>query len=257
MLKSTVCNAVKEPFNNWIDSISDINLREMLYRRAFIAGGAILSVYRGETPKDTDVYFTDPDVAVTTLRYYGLIVSPSLFEDLEGNLETRLKIISHEGLLNCNEPFQPLYATPNTLTLSNNIQLVIRYTGSPYDLIKKFDYDHTKMYVHKSNLGITEAAKTSILSNELIYNRGPYPLSSLFRLKKFLKRDWNISAGQLTKLAMQLNKIDFTNLAQLKDQLYGIDVIHIEQLITELSKIDPNDLNTDLISELIDMIFDI
>lgn len=257
MLKSTVCNAVKEPFNSWIESISNLDLREMLHRRAFIAGGAILSVYKGETPKDIDVYFTDPDMAVTTLRYYGMISSPSLFEDLDGNLETRLKIISHEGLLNCDGPFQPLYATPNTLTLSNNIQLVIRYTGNPYDLIKKFDYDHTKMYLHKTHLSVSEAAKTSVLSNELMYNCGPYPLSSLFRLKKFLKRDWNVSAGQLTKLAMQLAKIDFRNLSQLKDQLYGIDVIHIEYLIAELNKIAPEDLTVDLISELIDMIFDI
>ena len=257
MLKSTVCNAVKEPFNSWIESISDPILRETLYKSAFIAGGAILSIYKGEVPKDIDVYFVNPDVAVNTLKYYGVIASPSLFEDLEGYIETRLKIISHEGILKCEELFQPKYATLNTLTLSGNIQLIVRYTGTPEKIIRKFDYDHTKMYVHNTRLEVTEAAKTSILSNELIYNRGPYPLSSLFRLKKFLKRGWNVSAGQLTKLAMQLTKIDFTNLAQLKDQLYGIDVIRIENLIAELNKIDPEDLNVDLISELIDMIFDI
>ena len=75
----------------------------------------------------------------------------------------------------------------------------------------------------------------------------------MFRLRKFLLRGWNISIGQLTKLSMQLSKLDYTDLKQLKDQLNGVDVQYIDRLICLLE--NEKDITEDRIINLIDELF--
>lgn len=258
MLRNTAQNILAKALKSWLDSITDIGLRCELQTNVYIAGGAILSVYRGETPRDLDIYFSNKELAIRTLKYYGVIANNQYFIDLLGIPEDRLKIVSHNGELENDLEYTPVYATPNTLTLNNGIQLVIRYTGHPNFVLSKFDFDHTKMYYHCGELTIYDQALRSAFANELIYNRQAYPLSSLFRLKKFIRRGWGVSAGQLTKLAMQLALIDFSNLTLLKDQLYGIDVLYIESLVEQMEIYSVNNaLSPDYISSLIDEVFNV
>jgi hypothetical protein len=59
----------------------------------------------------------------------------------------------------------------------------------------------------------------------------------LFRIRKFISRGYKISAGQITKIAFDISKLDLTSPSVLHDQLIGVDYAYFAQVISLL--IDP------------------
>jgi hypothetical protein len=74
----------------------------------------------------------------------------------------------------------------------------------------------------------------------LKYNGSLYPVCSLFRLRKFIKRGWSISAGDILKMAMQISEIDLRDPVILRDQLTGVDALYFNMLIDALDKNEQN-----------------
>ena len=93
-----------------------------------------------------------------------------------------------------------------------------------------------------------------MLSKQLIYTGSRYPICSLFRLRKFLKRDWYIDAGQILKICFDVNKLNLTDVDVLTDQLTGVDTIYMLALINALRGISPEKLTQSYVFELIDQI---
>ncbi len=78
----------------------------------------------------------------------------------------------------------------------------------------------------------------------------------MFRVRKFLQRGWRISAGQMLKIAMQIQKIDFSNSAVLRDQLTGVDAAFMNQLMQALRDDNPTKIDQAYLTKLIDTIFE-
>ena len=74
------------------------------------------------------------------------------------------------------------------------------------------------------------------MARELVYVGSKYPLCSVIRTRKFLKRGFTINAGQYLKMAFQISSLDLTNIAVLEDQLTGVDVAYFATLIDALQK---------------------
>lgn len=253
MLLTTVDDRLLKISNDLIDQLPQ-SLKFHFTINTFVAGGAILSLLRGEEPNDIDIYFRNPETALLAAKHFKFYPIVREFYDILGTKEDRIYLTETNYSILKEEGLCPVFVSPNAITLNNGFQLIMRYTGDPESIISKFDFAHTQMYwSRETGVKISDKAKNSLILNELLYLPGAYPLSSLFRLRKFLLRGWNISIGQLTKLSMQLSKLDYTDLKQLKDQLNGVDIQYIDRLIYLLE--NENELTEDRIITLIDELF--
>ena len=131
-----------------------------------------------------------------------------------------------------NLEYKPLFLSENAITLSGDIQVIIRFYGSPEEIHSNYDFSHTTNYWTFADGVVTNnKALEAILAKELFYNGSKYPITSIIRTRKFIKRGWNINAGQYLKMAMQISKLDLTNIYVLHDQLVGVDSIYFIHFI--------------------------
>jgi len=132
--------------------------------------------------------------------------------------------------------YKPVFLTSNAITLSDRVQLVIRFYGQPEEIHKNYDFIHCTNYWKSwdNELVLQKEALEAILTKELRYVGSLYPLCSLFRMRKFIKKGWTINAGQVLKIALQLNEMDLTDIKTLEDQLIGVDVAYMQDLINKL-----------------------
>ena len=159
------------------------------------------------------------------------------------------------------DPYFPVFISTNAITLSNNIQIVIRFYGEPSEIHDTYDFAHTKAYYDygKSELSIPANVYEYVINKTLFYTGSKYPVCSLFRLRKFISKGWTINAGQILKICMQISELDLNNIEVLEDQLIGVDSVYFMNLIHQFKKQkekDPNfELTSNYIISIIDKIF--
>jgi hypothetical protein len=136
------------------------------------------------------------------------------------------------------ESYRPVFMSSNAITLSDKIQLIMRFYGPPEDIHSNFDFVHCTNYWYSGDrkLHLNQDALASIMSSELRYVGSKYPLSAWLRLRKFYRRGWWISAGQMLKMVYQVNALDLENPRVLEEQLMGMDFAYFAQLIEILRK---------------------
>ncbi len=133
--------------------------------------------------------------------------------------------------------YQVAYLSPNAISLTDDIQIVIRFHGTPDEIHKTFDFIHaTNFFTFKLGVVTNLSAMHSLQSRHLYYQGSQYPLTSVIRAKKFIKRNWNISAGEYLKMMFQISLLDLSNIDVLEEQLIGIDVAYFSLLIDALRK---------------------
>lgn len=157
-----------------------------------------------------------------------------------------------------NEKYKPLYFTANAITLSDDIQIIIRFWGDPSEIHKNYDFIHaTNYFTMKDKLVTNTKALESILSKQLYYQGSLFPITSIIRMRKFMKREWNINAGDILKILFQVSKLDLTDIDVLEEQLIGVDVFYFAKLIESLKSFHKsgNTLDSVYINYLIDEVF--
>lgn len=128
--------------------------------------------------------------------------------------------------------YRPIFLSSNAITLSNKVQLVIRFYGKPDKIHKNYDFIHcTNYWTPDGGVVLNQHALETMLSKQLFYCGSLYPVCSVFRTRKFLKRGWTINAGQLLKMAFQISELDLTDIETLEDQLTGVDAAYFFQVI--------------------------
>jgi hypothetical protein len=191
--------------------------------------------------------------------------SPYSYFELQGNELTEdnfmdsLKVVEETSQSKKKKKtFRPIFITNNAITLSDKTQLIIRFFGEPSELHRNYDFVHAMCYYDWRNktLEIPAKAMESLLSKTLVYGGSLYPIASIFRVRKFLKRGWRISAGQMMKILFQISSINLHNIDTLREQLIGVDVAYMAELVTKLEASDPAAINDAYLSKLIDVIFD-
>lgn len=155
--------------------------------------------------------------------------------------------------------YQVSYLSPNAISLTDDIQIVIRFHGKPDEIHKTFDFIHaTNFFTFKLGVVTNMNAMQSLMSRHLSYQGSLYPLTSVIRAKKFIKRGWNISAGEYLKMMFQISLLDLSNIDVLEEQLIGIDVAYFSVLIEALRKHKEGKedfkLTPEYLNELIDRI---
>lgn len=155
------------------------------------------------------------------------------------------------------QKYKPIYLSSNAITLTDQIQMVIRFYGDSSAIHENYDYVHCTNFWLSENksINLNQPALESILSKQLIYVGSKYPLASVIRSRKFIKRGWEINAGQYLKMAFQISLLDLTNIETLEDQLIGVDVAYFGMLINALKSTGAIRIEYGYISEIINRIF--
>lgn len=162
--------------------------------------------------------------------------------------------------------YRPVFMSCNAITLSNQIQIVIRFYGDPDNIHQHYDYMHCTNYwiskhpeTNAPKLVLKQEALECLLTRELKYVGSKYPIASIVRMRKFIKRGWTVNAGQVLKICYQISKLDLDDVAVLEDQLTGVDVAYFVQLVNALAehkKKNPDFvLDYSYLAEIIDRIF--
>jgi len=153
--------------------------------------------------------------------------------------------------------YRPVFMSTNAITLANKIQIILRFYGEPDQLHENYDFAHCTNYWTSwdGELVLRPKALEALLARELVYIGSKYPVCSIFRLRKFIKRGFTINAGQIVKMCMQISELELSNLDVLEDQLTGVDCAYFIQVLAKLKDKDPEKINATYLVEIIDRMF--
>ena len=279
-------NVLRRKVAAWVNSIEDITVRDLTARHTIVSGGAIASMLLGEKPNDYDFYFRNYETAFAVANYYAGILGPvagriidvvggdhkNILEETEMRVFTFIKSVgtAEEPSADtgersakarkdwCKKKFRPLFISSNAVTLSDKVQLITRFHGSPEQILRNYDFAHCMCYYDAAvnKLVLPNDALEALLTKTLIYKGSLYPIASVLRLRKFIARGWRISAGQIMKMVYQMQLIDFDNNEMMMDQLLGVDATFMYAFINAL-KNATDALRADLtyLCDLLDKVF--
>lgn len=290
MQTKTISKVIRNKLNEWIDTITDDTLKKELQKNVLVSGWCIASMLLWEDVNDYDVYINDIDVlkklciyytkpfkiSILDWRYdrlewdnpldkpmeerddaYNTVIRRTLKEN-QIKLNTQWKRVNEELEWAIDEPkYYPKFFSPNAISLSDDLQIVCRFHWDNVEIHKTFDYIHaTNYFTFEDGLVTNKEALESIITKQLKYQGSMYPLTSIIRMKKFLKRGFNISAGEILKIMFQISELNLKDPDILEEQLIGVDIAYFSTLIEILRwRDDSQELSSSYINAIIDRVF--
>jgi hypothetical protein len=288
MKAKTIRAVIAKKMKQWTDTIDDESVRKLAQRNTIVTGGCIASMLIGENVNDFDVYFADKRTAVAVGEYYVAKFVAQTGHPMKVESETdRVRIVTESGhrgetggvaeigqgdiddvydglneqalaIESEGDPkFRPVFISTNAITLSDKVQLVLRFYGKADEIHENYDFVHCTNYWSSldGQLVLRQPALEAILARELKYVGSKYPVCSVIRLRKFIKRGWTVNAGQILKMMMQISEMNLTDPAVLEDQLTGVDSAYFCEMISKLRDKDPEKINVSYLVEIIDRMF--
>jgi hypothetical protein len=290
MKTKTIQKILKKKINSWADTITDKDLQKMVRRDTIVTGGCIASMLLKEKVNDYDVYFKNAHTALMVAKYY--VKQFNLRNNVDARVDTeenqgsigisRIKIVvpsdgvaedkivegvetiadvyeetEDAALAVEDNEFRPLFLSTNAITLSDKVQVIIRFWGTPDELHSNYDFVHCMNYWDHGNseLVLRQEALECLLTRELRYVGSKYPLCSIVRLRKFIARNWTINAGQILKMCMQLNDLDLKDPKVLEEQLTGVDMAYFAEILAKVNEKDPARVDAAYLCTIIDRMF--
>jgi len=300
MKVKTIRATLRTAVGVWLKSIKDENVRKMASESVIVTGGSIASMLRKEPISDYDLYFTSRAALVAVVNYYAashsknvevlygerkdIYINNAMYTfDMETwnprqnyytmvieNMEEDQVALTFGGSAGyevkmkedeAREPFSPLFFSANAITLTNGIQLILRFHGTPEEIHANFDFLHaTNYYLYaKDEFVWNPEAILAATTGELRYVGSKYPLTSIIRIKKFLARGYTINAGEQLKMMFQISQLNLTDPLVLSNQLAGVDIsyftILINAMLTELNKDKDFKISPEWLDRMITVIF--
>lgn len=321
MKKKTINNTISKKITDWINSIEDKKLQELVKRDVIVTGGCIASMFLNENVKDYDIYFRTLETTFKVCEYYSnkmneridsdvvpqivikntkifntnkltvvdlksvIDYKPTINEDVkyrvrayigsvgvakddsydenaenaefEGSepIAPTLEQIKLEKNQEIDEKYYPVYISTNAITLSNKIQIVLRFYGDPEVIHNNYDFIHcTNYWTFKTGVVTNIEALECLLNKELKYFGSKYPLASILRTKKFINRGWTVNAGQYIKMVFQLNSMDLEDINTLEEQLTGVDIAYMHNLINQIKRMKEEKPDFEIKNYFIDVV---
>lgn len=296
MQTKTIARTIKTKLDEWLLSITDESLRKDVKKYLLVSGGSITSLFINEPVNDFDIYIQDMDVLLRLTEYYTRPLGDIIIldgrkkqqliqsierrgdielEDLHNSYSVSVRNLKEDQIklyfegaqgnkkvseIDEENKYTPLFFSPNAISLSDEIQIVIRFHGSAEQIHKTFDFIHaTNYFTFENGLVTNIAALESILTKQLKYQGSLYPVTSIIRAKKFIKRGWNVNAGELLKIMFQISQLDLSDPDVLEEQLIGVDVAYFDLLITALRNKYASDnyfkLSNEYFNKIVDQVF--
>ena len=299
MNSKNIKKSLNSKLKKWLESVEDEEVKKIIKDNTIITGGAIVSLLTNQEVNDYDVYFKTREAVLTVAKYYinkfnethkteavlqeendkdnkpipngkiNIFIASSgvlADEDTETVTDETEPVLPEEVEQEETKPiekpkYRPVYLTSNAITLSDQIQIVIRFWGEVEEIHKNYDFAHcTCAWSSWDNeLSLPTKALECIINKELYYMGSKYPLCSIIRSRKFINRGYTINAGQYLKMCMQLNELNLKDVEVLKDQLVGVDSAYFNRIIEGISKKKENnpkwEMDNSYLFEIINKIF--
>ena len=291
MKTKTIKKVIINKLNDWLLTIDNEQLRIKVKKNILVSGGCIASMLTKEPVNDFDVYIKDMDVLFELAKYYcGDVVLdgrkrdvylkeryPDINDGFKSNGEkyvsenyvrisnlkpNQIKLdiegigIKKEYLEIEQKPYRVVFLSQNAISLSDDLQIVLRFNGNAEQIHKTFDFIHaTNYFTFEEGLVLNDIALESLLTKELKYQGSFYPLTSIIRMKKFILRGYSINAGEILKIMFQISELNLKDIEVLEEQLIGVDVAYFSLLIEAIRNVDPSKITSEYINKLIDKIF--
>jgi hypothetical protein len=184
----------------------------LIANHAIIAGGAVRAIFANEYISDYDVFF-------------GKAIDEETFIAGIEKLDYELSYKSDSA---------KTYTKDGVKVQVISTSLI---SGSAQQVIDQFDYTICMGAYDFEGMTFVlhENFVEHIARKELYYNTaGKYPISSLFRLRKYIKKGYTIPGLEIIKLALSINNLKMTSFRDLRGQLMGIDILFLKTLTDKL-----------------------
>jgi hypothetical protein len=278
MKTKTINITLGRKFDEWAATLPE-PLHKLVERDTVITGGAIASMLLREQVNDFDIYFRTHETALAVATHYIEVFR----KNAQGALD--MKVYSENGRVKIvipsagiaseggsadyaeaqmtpaervgEECYRPVFLSANAITLSHQVQLVLRFIGEPGKIHESYDFVHCTNYWTSRDRAVVlnQPALEALLTKELRYVGSLYPLCSIIRTRKFIQRGWSINAGQYLKMALQLQGFDLTQPDVLEDQLTGVDYAYFQEVIRVAREIDSEKINATYLATIVDRMF--
>lgn len=210
-----------------IDPLDDDLVSVLEENNAFIAGGAVTSVFTNKPINDYDIYFrnktefTQVVSEVMNLTSNGIVSSSSCW--MFNVTDKSLMFKSGENLIQF---------------------ICYRFFDNPEELFKSYDFT-INMGAYKFDRNDFEFHPDFFLHNSqryLHFNPGTdYPLVSAMRVQKYKERGYNISKAQMLKILMTISDLQISSWNDFKDHvggMYGLSVDDVFDTTQPFSKFE-------------------
>lgn len=173
---------------DFVSTINDENIKNIIIEKGYITGGCIPSMITDQWVNDYDIYFKDKESAENIKQYFT--------DNKESYNKNRDK-------------YKCKLITDNAINLDNKIQLITKWYGSPEQVTNNFDWAHIKSWYNCNSklIVMCNDVYQLLVEKELKYTGSQYPLSSLFRLKKYLAKGWTISNNDILRIVLDIMNI--------------------------------------------------
>lgn len=283
MQVKTIKKIISKKLEDWLLSIEDEKLRKKVKENLLVSGGCITSLFQNQPVNDYDVYIQNMDVLVELAKYYcpndvldgrkkedylGEIDSAYSIEDNLSEQAVRYKTLKPDQVkLNISsvgvrmvvaedKKYQVSFLSQNAISLTDDIQIVLRFNGNTEQIHKTFDFVHaTNYFTFADGLVTNIKALECILTKNLRYQGSLYPLTSIIRMKKFIIRGWSINAGEILKILFQISELNLKDVEVLEEQLIGVDIAYFAKLIEVIRGVNPEKMTSLYLAEIIDRVF--
>lgn len=189
--------------------------------RAYLAGGALTSLFSEKPVHDYDLYFRSASGCNKALQFFDAS------DYFEGSFVSERARVYKSTQAKHARPFQ-------LITFS-------RFTGEPQEILDMFDFTINQgvFDFESDTFYMRDRFLQHIAQRRLVFNpRTPYPLVSLLRVGKYQKRGYSISGIEIIRLGLAIQALQIDNLTNLRDQLLGIDVMYLLELMRTLKDKD-------------------
>lgn len=153
--------------------------REEFDGKFWIAGGCLRDFCRGKRPVDIDLFFPSEEDYLKVKKH--------LVE--ERGFEVKFE----------NDNADKMVGEYNGLNL--RIDLVKRWFKSPEDTIDAFDFTVAQAALDRENFYCSEEFLFDMMARRLVVHKLPFPVSSMRRIPKYLKKGFTVCKGTMQDLA--------------------------------------------------------
>jgi hypothetical protein len=202
--ETTLKSKLNDKHNEFKKLVQSEEIWNLINENSFITGGCIASFIREEQPKDIDYFITNTEALNKIKEYF------------KARDEIRLEYQrEHHRPITVLDGFDdvPLFFTDNAITLCDGFQIILKDCGDPEEVVGKFDYVHCMGYYmpNKNQLNVTDETRVAATDHRLIYNvMSESPISSSYRMVKFIERGWKISRHEQAKLLLNVNTYELS-----------------------------------------------
>ena len=178
----------------------------------FIAGGAVTSVFCSSHINDFDLFFPDKAALEKAIAVDFMQAAKKDGKTVETDSALSLMVDNHR------------------------LQLIKAVMGTPEEIINDFDFTICQGAFHlERGFIFNDDFFQHLAQRRLVFNiHAKFPICSLYRTRKFIKRGFSLSGIEAIKLGLCIQALRLDTYKDLRAQLMGIDTLFLKDLTDSL-----------------------